>query len=362
MIDERLAVWALAGINGIGPAGFLTLIEKFGSAVAVFEASVNDFISSETANLNMAQKIAASKNWDEIQKKFDTSIPEGASFVAITEAEYPSKLRNIANPPIYFYYKGKLDIFENPTLAVVGSRQPTDYGRRITTRLVSELAAAGVVIISGLAYGVDGMAHQTTLEAGGITAAVFGCGLDIVYPAGHRSLAQRIIEKGCLISEFPKGTKPEKFNFPVRNRIVAGLSDGVLVIEAGSKSGALVTANLALDQGRDVLAVPGSLDNELSFGPNSLIKQGAITITSADDIFSNFNWHKSIVSLEKSYDLSQLSKDETIIFNLLSIQPIHLDEIGRKVSLGPGKIAEALLNLELKGFILRKPGNFVVRS
>lgn len=362
MIDEKLAVWALAGINGIGPAGFLMLIEKFGSATAVFEASASDIISSETANLNIAQKIAASRNWDEIQKKFNASIPEGASFVTITEAAYPSKLKNIGNPPLYLYYMGNLDIFENPTLAVVGSRQPTDYGRRITTRLVGELAAAGVVIISGLAYGVDGVAHQTALEAGGVTAAIFGCGLDIVYPAGHRSLAQRIIEKGCLISEFPKGTKPEKFNFPVRNRIVAGLSDGVLVIEAGPKSGALVTANLALDQGRDVLAVPGSLDNDMSFGPNSLIKQGAIAITSADDIFSNFNWHKSMATHERSYDLSKLSKDETTIFNFLSIQPIHLDEIGRKITLGPGKIAEALLNLELKGLILRKPGNFVVRS
>ena len=362
MIDEKLATWTLAGINGIGPAGFLTLIEKFGSASAVFEASANELVSSETANSNIIQKITAARNWDDDRKKFASSIPEGAAFVSITEPTYPSKLRNIPNPPVYFYYKGNLEIFENPTLAVVGSRQPTDYGRRITTKLVNELAVAGVVIVSGLAYGVDGVAHQTTLEVGGITAAVFGCGLDIVYPAGHRSLAQRIIEKGCLISEFPKGTKPEKFNFPVRNRIVAGLSDGVLVIEAGSKSGALVTANLALDQGRDVLAIPGSLDNELSAGPNGLIKQGAIAITSADDIFNNFNWHKSTVTQEKSFDLSKLSKDETIVFNLLSVQPIHLDEIGRKIGLGPGKIAEALLNLELKGFILRKPGNFVVRS
>ncbi len=224
------------------------------------------------------------------------------------------------------------------------------------------MAAAGVVIVSGLAYGIDGTAHQATLEAGGITAAVFGCGLDTIYPPGHRTLAQRIIESGCLISEFPMGTKPERFNFPVRNRIVAGLSDGVLVVEAGQRSGALVTASLALDQGRDVLAIPGSIENELSVGPNSLIKQGALTVTSADDIFANFGWHRSTATKERNYDLGKLSKDELAIFGLLSVQPVHLDEIGRGAALGPGKIAEALLNLELKGLIMRKPGNFVVKA
>jgi DNA processing protein len=362
MINEPLAAWALSGIDGIGAIGFVTLIEKFGSAASVFERSIDDLISSETVNPHLAKKIASYRNWDELSQKFQKSIPDDAKIVSLTEKSYPARLRNIANPPAYIYYKGDITIFEQPSLAVVGSRRPTDYGRRLTSRIVSELAGAGVIIISGLAYGIDGVAHQATLEVGGRTAAVFGCGLDTVYPPGHRTLAQRIIQSGCLISEFPRGTKPERFNFPVRNRIVAGLSDGVLVVEAGQRSGALVTSSLALDQGRDVLAVPGSVDSELSIGPNNLIKQGAVAVTSAEDIFANFGWHRATAAKEPTYDLSKLSKDELAVFGLLSVQPLHVDEIGRKAQLGPGKIAEALLNLELKGFIIRKPGNFVVRA
>lgn len=362
MIEEPLAAWALSEIDGIGAVGFLSLVEKFGSAANIFERSVDDLVSSETVNPNLAKKIVAPKDWDELSQKFRKTIPDGASIISLTEKGFPSKLRNITNPPAYLYYKGDITIFEQPTLAVVGSRRPTDYGLRLTSRIVSDLAAAGVVIISGLAYGIDGAAHQATLEAGGRTAAVFGCGLDTIYPLGHRALAQRIIQSGCLISEFPKGTKPERFNFPVRNRIVAGLSDGVLVVEASQRSGALVTAGLALDQNRDVLAIPGSVDSELSLGPNGLIKQGAIAVTSADDVFANFGWHRATAAKEPSYDLGKLSKDELSVFSLLSAQPVHVDEIGRKGQLGPGKTAEALLNLELKGFIIRKPGNFVVRA
>ncbi|HBC47381.1 MAG TPA: DNA-protecting protein DprA, partial [candidate division Zixibacteria bacterium] len=223
MIEEPLAAWALSEIDGIGAVGFLSLVEKFGSAANIFERSVDDLVSSETVNPNLAKKIVAPKDWDELSQKFRKTIPDGASIISLTEKGFPSKLRNITNPPAYLYYKGDITIFEQPTLAVVGSRRPTDYGLRLTSRIVSDLAAAGVVIISGLAYGIDGAAHQATLEAGGRTAAVFGCGLDTIYPLGHRALAQRIIQSGCLISEFPKGTKPERFNFPVRNRIVAGL-------------------------------------------------------------------------------------------------------------------------------------------
>jgi DNA processing protein len=362
MIDEQLASWALSGIDGIGPAAFLRLIEKFGSAVAVFASSAEKLASPEGVNRHLAEKIVSTKDWEKLSERFQKTIVSGARLIALTEKTFPSKLRNIPDPPPLLYYQGDIAIFERPTLAVVGSRRPTDYGLRLTSRIVGELAGAGVVIISGLAYGIDGTAHQAALEAGGLTAAVFGSGLDIIYPSGHKALAQRIIQSGCLVSEFPRGTRPERFNFPVRNRVVAGLSDGVLVVEAGQKSGALVTAGLALDQGRDVLAIPGAVDSDLSFGPNALIKQGAVAVTSARDIFDNFGWHPATAAREPGYDLTKLSKDELAIFEILSVQPLHVDEIGRKSRLGPGKTAEALLNLELKGFIMRKPGNFVVRA
>ncbi len=362
MIDEKLAAWTLSGIDGIGPAAFLRLMEKFGSAAEVFEAGAETLYKSETLSPQVIGKILCARDWEGERTKFELSIPEGAAVVAFSEPGYPERLKNIADPPPYLYLKGKCDIFERPALAIVGSRRPTDYGLRMTSRLAGELAAAGVLIVSGLAYGIDGAAHQAALEAGGITAAVFGCGLDYIYPPGHRTLASRIMETGCLISEFPKGTRPERFNFPVRNRVVAGLSDGVLVIEAGQKSGALVTASIALDQGRDVMAIPGSIDSELSLGPNGLIKQGAVAVTSVDDIFANFGWHRSEAPREQVRDTTKLSKDEQLVYGLLTVQPIHLDEIGRRTLLGPGKTAEALLNLELKGFIMRKPGNFVVKA
>lgn len=361
MIDEKTAVWTLSGIDGIGPAGFAGLIEKFGTASRVFEASIDTLIA---ANINpkIVHSITTARDWQQQAENFWATIPADAKVVCLTESEYPSRLKNIASAPPYIYYKGDLSIFERPALAVVGSRRPTDYGLRMASRMVGELASAGVVIVSGLAYGIDGAAHQAALEAGGITAAVFGCGLDTIYPSGHKGLSERILKLGCLISEFPKGTRPEPFNFPVRNRIVAGLSDGVLVIEAGEKSGALLTANMALDQGRDVLAIPGSVDNNMSFGPNALIKQGAVAVTSAEDIFVNFGWHKSEAPQKADIDISKLSKEEHRIFEQISVQPVHIDELNRKSQLGPGKIAEALLNLELKGFIMRKPGNFIVRA
>jgi DNA processing protein len=360
MTDEKLAAWALSNIDGIGPATFVKLVTKFGSASAVFSGSENQFSEIELTSHNLIKKMLSPQDWDGCRLRFEKAMVAGVMFVAYTESRYPSKLKNIPDPPPYLYYKGDLGIFEQPSLAIVGSRRPSDYGLRMAARIAGELASAGVVIISGLAYGVDGAAHQATLDAGGKTAAVFGCGMDIVYPSGHRAMAARIAESGCLLSEFAKGVRPERFNFPVRNRIVAGLADGVLVVEAGEKSGALVTAGIALEQGKDVLALPGSVDSVLSYGPNSLIKQGAVAVTSAEDIFDNFGWYKSRAIKEPARDLSRLSKDELAIFHLLSVQPVHLDEIGRKAQLGPGKTAEVLLNLELKGLIIRKPGNFVV--
>jgi DNA processing protein len=362
MIDEKLAVWALAGIEGVGPAIFNSLIIRFGSAAAIFETAGEELLNAELVNRNLANRILSAKDWAELERRFKKSFPDGAAFITITDNIYPPKLKNIPDPPPFLYCKGETDIFEQPSLAIVGARRPTDYGIRLTSRLVAELASAGVVIVSGLAYGIDAAAHISALDSGGKTIAVFGCGLDIIYPAGHRSLAERIMGSGCLVSEFPKGTRPERFNFPIRNRIVAGLSDGVLVVEAGAKSGALVTAGIALEQNKDVLALPGSVDSELSLGTNSLIKQGAVPVTSADDIFANFKWHRSSATARPAVDVSKLSRDELGVFNHLSVQPTHLDELGRKSGLGPGKIAEALLNLELKGLIMRKPGNYVVKA
>jgi DNA processing protein len=297
-------------------------------------------------------------DWDLLENKYIDSIPEGSEFIPLTDPAYPGRLRNIADPPPFLYQSGDSSILENPCFALVGSRKASEYGLRVAREIASELAAAGVVIVSGLAHGIDSAAHEGAIKSGGKTVAVFGNGLDIIYPAGNRRLAADVKERGCLISEFPRGTRPEPFNFPFRNRIISGLSDGVLVVEARTQSGALITAGLALEQGRDVLAVPGNIDSELSDGPNSLLRSGAIPVLSAQDIFDNFGWHKS---LHKEYSRKpDLSGDEAEIYKHLSVKPVHLDDLIRKTGLGPGKTAEVLLNLELKGFITRKPGNYLV--
>jgi DNA processing protein len=360
MISENLAIWALSSIEGIGLARIKLLIERFGNASAVFEQTAASLMELDSISERAANYILKQVDWDLIEKKFIDSFPAGASFISITDSDYPDKLRNIPDPPPYFYYSGNLNVLNYPSLAVVGSRKPGDYGRRVTRSIINELAASGITIVSGLAYGIDSIAHEAALKSGGKTVAVFGNSLDIIYPAGNRKLADQIEDRGCLISEFPKGTKPAPFNFPVRNRIISGLCEGVLVIEAQERSGALITANHALEQGRDVLAVPGNIDNRLSDGPNKLLRQGAIPVSSAQDIFDNFRWHKPSGEKKTSYKRPNLSGEEKIVFEHLSVEPIHLDELIRKVGLGPGKTAEVLLNLELKGFILRKPGNYLV--
>ncbi len=362
MMDEKTAIWALAGLNGLGPAGVKRIVEYFGSAARVFDTGRGQLVDSNLFTKSMIGQLNEKRDWEAIRNLLEKSTPSGAGFISISEPEYPEKLKNIHDPPPFLYFKGSLDVFDGPSLAIVGSRRPTDYGRRIASRLAGELASTGVLIVSGLAFGIDAIAHQAALEAGGKTAAVFGCGLDYIYPRGHSALASRIIESGSLLSEFPKGTRPERFNFPVRNRIISGLTDGVLVVEAAEKSGALVTANLALEQGREVLAIPGNVESKFSYGPNDLIKQGAVPVTSVEDIMANFRWHKSEVFSRPDRDLSMLTANERTLFGYISVQPVHVDELGRKSGLSPARTSELLLNLELKGFIMRKPGNYVVKA
>jgi DNA processing protein len=360
MIDENLAIWALAAIEGIGSARIKLLIERCGSASAVFEHSLKSLAEIETIGEKLAEIILKPRDWASMEKRQRDSIPEGSEFIPITDPSYPGRLRNIPDPPPYFYFSGDPGIFENPCFALVGSRKPSDYGLRVAGDIAGRLAAAGVTVISGLAHGIDSTAHEAALKSGGKTAAVFGNGLDIIYPPGNRKLSDRIREKGCLISEFPRGTKPERFNFPIRNRIISGLSDGVLVVEARAQSGALITANLALEQGRDVMAVPGNIDSELSEGPNNLLRSGAIPVLTATDIFDNFGWHTPII--QERREKPDLSGDEEKIYEHLSVKPVHLDDLIRKTGLGHGRAAEVLLNLELKGFIMRKPGNYLVQA
>jgi len=267
--------------------------------------------------------------------------------ILLADKNYPKLLKEIFDPPKELYIWGELKAEEKYPLAVVGTRKISNYGKQVAVSLTKNLAKAGLTIVSGLALGIDGLAHQAALDVKGRTIAVLGSSLDIIYPALHKKLAENIANSGgAVISEYPPGTGPTKFNFPARNRIVAGLSLGVLVIEAPEKSGALITARFALDQGREVFAVPGSVYNPNSIGCNKLIKMGAKPVTKAEDIFETFNLE---FSTELKKEIKPETPEEEILLKFLSHEPVHIDELIKLSKLSPSVANSTLTIMEIDG-------------
>lgn len=274
--------------------------------------------------------------------------------ITIQDKAYPKLLKEIYDPPKELYILGKLKAEENYPLAVVGTRKISNYGKQVTIDLVRNLAKAGLTIISGLALGVDGLAHQSCLDVNGRTIAVLGSGLNQIYPSIHKKLAEKIIQSGgAIISEYPPDTRPEKWTFPMRNRIIAGLSLGVLVIEAPEISGALITARCALDFGREVFAVPGNIYSQNSVGTNQLIKLGAKPVTKAEDILDALNLE---LALEQKREIKPASKEEKIILEILAAGPVHIDEIIKKTKLDSPIVSSTLTMMEITGKV-RHIGN-----
>lgn len=268
---------------------------------------------------------------------------------------YPALLRDITSPPPKLFYRGQLPP-ERPTVAIVGSRRTSTYGRNITYRLASELAAAGVTIVSGLALGVDSVAHLAALDAGGITVAVLACGLDQVYPHSNRGLAERITERGAVISDYPERTQPLRHHFPARNRLIAGLSHAVIITEAAAKSGALITANFALEQNRQVMAVPGNITSPLSAGPNNLIKAGALPITDSSDVLAALDLEYSAQSVQAD------SREEALILELLAKGVNSTQRLIEESGLAAGQFANIISLMEISGKVRNLgAGNWVTR-
>lgn len=276
----------------------------------------------------------------EILRRYDDS---GISILSITDDRYPSALKEIYNPPFVIYVKGSLRPTDENAIAIVGSRKGTDYGKRATYEIAKGLAEAGITVVSGLALGLDTEAHKGALAGGGRTIAVLANGLDKVYPSSNQALAEMIIENGCLISEQPFGMPPLKQNFPARNRIISGLSRGVLVTEAGDKSGTLHTASFALEQNRQVYAVPGPIYNPLAKGPNNLLKNGAKAVTEVDDILEDFGIEKT------TPEIIPEGEDEVLIFDTLKNENLQIDEIVRRTKRPSGEISKILTMMEIKG-------------
>jgi DNA processing protein len=298
------------------------------------------------------------------------AVREGCRLILRGTPEYPGPLEEIPDAPLVLYARGSLENPNIPCLAVVGSRRPTVYGLQMAQGIASDLGSRGICIVSGMARGIDGAAHRGCLKSGGTTIAVLGCGIDVVYPQEHRQLKEQITGAGLVISEFPPGTAPNPYNFPIRNRIISGLSAGSLVVEASEKSGSLITARLALEQNREVFAVPGNNTSPSSYGPNYLIKQGAKLVQSWKDVVEEMpvELREKIFSHEKTkqsllpekYSVSD--EEKKILFILKLDETTHFDKLYHDSSLNIPELSERLLKMEMEGWIRRLPGNMYIRT
>ena len=352
----------LSLVPEVGTKRFISLLNHFGSPRDVFSASLKELEKIQDIGRVVAQNLKNFKSWDEAEKQSLRVGKDGIRFITIKSSEYPSNLKNIYDPPPYLFLKGEIRNDDQKALAIVGTRAPSTYGKLIAEKISRELAEKGITIISGFARGIDSLSHHYALETDGRTIGVFGSGLDVIYPPENKKLATRIEKNGALISEFLLGTQPEGTNFPKRNRVISGLSLGVIIIEAGIKSGALLTAQLALDQGREVFAIPGNISSKGSEGTNWLIKKGAVLVTKAEDILEELQGvlgeEEKELKREKS---STLSDEEQKIYKLLSAEPAHIDRIAKESELSTPLALSLLLSLELKGFVRQISGKNFIR-
>ena len=345
--DERVYWVLLTSVSQIGPARFSRLLERFGDAEAAWSASPLDLAGAGLDRraieslVSLRQKTDPESTWRKIEAS-------GASVLTLEDPAYPPRLREIPDAPPVLYVKGSLTPDDDWSVAVVGTRRATAYGLQVTEKIAGDVAAAGVTIVSGLALGIDTYAHRAALTRGGRTIAVLGSGIDRIYPGENRSLASRIMERGALISEFPLGTTPDAMNFPRRNRIVSGLARATLIVEADHKSGAMLTANNALEQGRDVFAVPGNILSPLSAGPNQLIKEGARVVTEAADILDELHL-TAVVEEQVARETLPADPTEARLLGLMSHEPAHVDDLTRAAQLPASVVTATLTLLELKG-------------
>lgn len=359
---EYVSWIALRAVEGVGPVLFRRLLERFDTADRVLSASPAALMSVRGVTPPVAGAIGGDTCRRFAEAEYRRIEAAGVRLLTFLDAEYPRRLFETGDPPPLLYLRGSVTVWE-PAIAVVGSRRATREGLRVAERLSADLAAAGVLVVSGMARGIDTAAHQGALAGGGTTLAVLGCGLDVDYPPENRGLADRIAGAGAVLSEFPMGTQPLAEHFPRRNRIISGLSRGVLVVEAVEKSGSLITARYALDQGREVLAVPGPISSPSNRGSNRLIKQGAQLVDCVEDILeaTRIVTDQPNLSLFGAAPLaarSPLTPREAAVYELIAQGPRHLDEITQALELTPGEVSAMVLGLELKGMLTQLPGSY----
>ncbi len=372
LTDSQILHWlALILTPGLGTRRAMRLLEHYGSPELILRLDARELEAAGVAPA-VASSMAAGCSYTPAAEAAERAKRMGAEVIPWCDPRYPPRLREIYDPPVVLFALGRLELLGTVMVALVGSRSPTAYGQAVAERLGRDLAAAGVTVASGMARGIDTAAHQGALAAGGATVAVFGCGLDVIYPAENRALAERIAREGLLLSEFPPGTPGHAQNFPVRNRVISGMSEGVVVVEGKQYSGSLITARLALDQNREVFAVPGNITNPASFGPNLLIKQGAQLVQSHQDILDGLGAEARLrlarqqalpmagTQVQAVAPMSHISKE--VVRFLTVDKPVHLDELIEALPhASPSELIAVLFELEEAGLVRQLPGKSYVK-
>ena len=357
-MDERSYWVALNLVKGIGAVRFKQLLEFFGSAEIAWLAPQSAW-SSAGIPQRVVNNFSLVKQQVDLERVLEKIAAANVRVITWLDNDYPRRLKEIDQSPPVLFIRGTINVEDDWAVAVVGTRRVTPYGRQVADEIGRFLAQNGVTVVSGLARGVDAIAHQAALQAGGRTFAVLGSGVDVIYPPEHRKLAAEIIRQGALISDYPVGTQPDGINFPPRNRIISGLSLATVVVEAGEKSGALITAEFAVDQGRDVFAVPGSILAAQSQGTNRLIEQGARPLLKMSEILETLKLEQ-IPEKQQTRKLNPMSMEEQRLLEQLSSEPVHIDQLCELTGLPITNVSATLTMMELKGFVTQVGGmNYV---
>lgn len=369
-MTEREAYIALNMMERVGPVGVRQLAGALGSVAAILEADDATLARACGGRRDLAEALRAGRMDADWRGQIARAEAEGGRLLAVTDEEYPDALGKIHDPPMALYVRGGLTSRDRHAIAIVGTRHPSQYGRDMARTLGRDLARAGFTVVSGLAEGIDTAAHLGALEGGGRTLAVIAGGLDCLYPASNRELAVRIAGQGAILTEYPFGRAPDRSTFPVRNRIISGLSLGVIVVEAGLKSGSLHTVTQALDQGRTVFAVPGRVDASVARGPHSLIKNGAVLVEDATDVVREFETllpraAGTLAALEAARQAPTplaLTAEEQRIWTALADGEMDVDALARQCGLSAASVGATLIGMEMKRLVRMLPGRLVGRA
>lgn len=361
--DPMIAWIGLSSIPGVGRTTFRKLVERFGTPDAVLGAAQEELEDVEGLSAKVIEGIRSFPWKERAVDEFLRSKQLGAAIIIDSSPSFPANLKQVQDAPVYLYSKGSLLPEDTRAIAIVGTRRPTHYGLAMAQRIASDLAAAKFTIVSGLARGIDTQAHKGALSAGGRTIAVFGSGIDVVYPPENKGLMAAIVRSGAVVTENPLGTQPEGGYFPARNRIISGLSLGTVIIEASEDSGSLITAQYTREQGRPLFAVPGNAGSAVSRGTNNLIRQGAVLVESAQDILRSITPDRMPgMPRAPKQPLPSLSPEEQAVIDHITDEPRHIDRIMQESGTTAGRLSGVLITLELKGLVMQLPGKYYIKE